>query len=146
MSRVNPAVVEATALELAQMVKQIGGSVDPLAFQAKDLILSGRTEEAIQMVLPQLVAGTASPVMQKVAAALYYFASGKEGRGPKSKPRPSKWQEIGARYVSRREEGLKWNKSILLLAEEFNMSVSSVETSLRFYLQVYKKLEEILGI
>jgi hypothetical protein len=81
--------------------------------------------------------------MQKVAAALYYFATGKPDRGPRQKPRPAYWYEIGARNDVLCQAGLTYGPALERMAEEFKMSKSSVETSLRFYNAVCKKLNEL---
>lgn len=143
MSRIGPEVVTAVAMELAQMRGSSNRLLVDDSWRAKNLLLSGRKDEAAEIVMPALIEGTASPVMQKVAAALYYFASGKAGRGPRLKPRPQNWHEIGTRYDQLYEAGLTYDDVLQKMVEEFKMSKSSVETSLRFYKAVYKKLDEL---
>jgi hypothetical protein len=114
------------------------------SWRAKNLLLSGRKDLAAEIVMPALIEGTASPVMQKVAAALYYFASGKTERGPRLKPRPQYWYEIGTTNDLLRQAGLTYGPALEKMAKEFKMSESSVEMSLRFYRAVFKKIDELL--
>lgn len=143
MNRIDPETVTATATELLHLHEPSNGPVDCNAWRAKDLLLSGQIDDAAEIVMPILLTGTASPAMQKIAVALYYYATGKPDRGPRPKPRPQNWYKIGDLYDELREQDLTYEDTIQRIVKKFNMSRSSVETSRRFYKAVAEKFEEL---
>lgn len=144
MSRIDTDVVEQVATEIISLAEQGARQGDSLALQAKDCLLTGRLDDAADIVIPALLDGKASSQMQKVGAFLYYFAAVKKEAGRPRIPRPRMWEEIGRSYQWLRKDKVKWDDAIPRIMKEFGMKRTAVVNAVLFSLAVEKKIDEIL--
>lgn len=92
----------------------------------------GRYDEALKLLLSQLVSGTASSRVQAIAAEMLAPKEPGAPRGPKRKT-PYKWLEIGHEYDELVDDGVPETEARLILAERHPRGRRTIDTIIAFY-------------
>ncbi|MGV1793809.1 hypothetical protein [Rhizobium sp. A37_96] len=105
-----------------------GFSLQAIAIESA--LAEGRTEDAKTAIIEVLLSGKADKVVQRLAAEMIRPPKRKRGRRPAL---TRHWLEIGEQFHSMREDGVKYEEALLLLARKFGYSETHVRKAIANY-------------